>query len=62
MNSISRPALTTSTIFLILDLRALADGPIESVPLVSWLVSWSAPNLKNGSNDFLAFLHEVGAL
>ena len=28
-----------SIIFWILDLRALADGPIESVLLVGWLVS-----------------------
>ena len=37
-------------------------GP-EATLSVSQLVGWqSAPNLKNGSNDFLAFLHEVRAL
>ena len=32
--------LTFLTLFAIFDLRALADGPIESLPLISWLVGW----------------------
>ena len=32
--------LTFLDFFSIFDLRALADGPIESVPLISWLVGW----------------------
>ena len=39
-----------------------AECPIKSVPLVSLLVSLSGSELENGSKDFLAFLHEVGAL
>ena len=52
---------------MMLNLNSLSsNSEVEHVPRArySWLVGLlgGPPYLENGSNDFLAFLHEVGAL
>ena len=38
-----------------LDLRALADGPIESLPLVWWVVSWLGGDLHSWKTALTIF-------
>ena len=40
---------------MVVDLGVLAELSIESVHLVCWSGVWSAPDVENSSNDFLAF-------